>query len=386
MNISQVIGITLVIFLSGCASFFSPNPHQSTPLISIKDKETQKLVIKWTLFASKSIDKRLSSSFPPIYHEGLFYTAWPNGRIEIINAITGRFSEKLIVKKTEFTTAPAIDKDILFFGTTDTQIIAWNKNQKKEIWRNSLSSLLLEPPLIVGDIVIAKTSDGHISGFNAKDGTLKYHNNYVAPNFMIRNQKSLSLLDKSIFLLGMPSGYLYIVDAKTGYKLLQIPVGAPRGSTEFERAVDIINPPIVAQNLLYTTAYLSKVICFDLNTTTRQWSADISTYQPIALSESRIIVSTEDSILVALDSKTGKEIWRLNDLRYRHISAPAILDGVILVVDQAGIAHLIDPNSGQLVGRRDIGMGALLSPPESFGQGVLLQNYYGQLAYIALKK
>jgi len=380
----RIIGVVLTLFISGCTSFLAPNLHKPTPLTPIK--ETQKLIVQWTFFASKSIDKRLSSSFFPVYHEGSFYTAWPNGRIEVIDALTGHLSAKWFVKTAELTAAPAIDKAILFLGTTDAQIIAWNSNQKKEIWRSSLSSLILEPPLIVDDIVIVKTADGHISGFDVKDGTLKYHNNYVTPNFMIRSQQSLFLLDKSIFLLGMPSGYLHIINAKTGYKLLGIPAGTAKGSTEFERAVDIINPPIVAQNLLYMATYLSKVICFDLKKSQRQWSADISTHQPIALRESQIIVSTEDSIVIALDSQTGKEIWRLNDLRYRNISAPVILDDMIFVFDYAGTAHLIDPNSGQLVGRRNMGMGSLLSPPQSFGQGILLQNHYGQLAYIALKK
>ena len=326
MKFYQVIGIALTLFLSGCVSFVSPNLHKPTLLTPIK--ETKKMAIKWIFFASKSIDKRLSSSFFPVYHEGFFYTAWPNGRIEVIDALSGRLSAKWFVK-TELTAAPAVDKAILFLGTTDAQIIAWDSNQKKEIWRSNLSNLLLEPPLIVDDIVIVKTADGHSSGFDAKDGTLKYHNNYVTPNFMIRSQQSLFLLDKSIFLLGMPSGYLHIIDAKTGYKLLKITAGISKGSTEFERAIDIINQPIVDQNLLYTAAYLSKVICFDLKKSERRWSVDISTHQPIALTESKIIVSTKDSIVVALNSQTGKEMWRLNDLRYRDISAPVILDNMI---------------------------------------------------------
>lgn len=381
----RIIAVILTVCLAGCANLFPvEDTRQPVSLVSINN--THPITIKWTAFSIKAVDQQLSSSFFPIYSDGFVYAAWSNGRIEAIDSLTGQIHKKWVVPKVVLTCTPAVFQSVLFFGTEKAELIAWHADTEQILWKNSLSSLLLEPPLIVNDTVITKTNDGHISGFDRKTGALKWHNQHAVPHFMIRSNQSLSALDRSAFLLGMPVGYIYAINPQTGYKLWQESITVPKGRTEFEGAVDVIHPPLLKGDLLYTTAYEASVVCFDLRTNKRQWSKNILTHQPIAILGSSIMISTTNSEVVALDRYSGQELWRSKALLHRAISGPVAIGSMVMVIDRFGIAHVMDPDTGLLVGRKDIGIGTLLSAPQSFGEGVLLQNRYGKLAYIILGK
>ncbi|QQS16300.1 MAG: outer membrane protein assembly factor BamB [Neisseriales bacterium] len=381
----RIIAVVLSVCLVGCANLF-PAKDIRQPVSLVPIKNTYPIITKWTVFSVKAVDRRLSSSFSPAYHDGFVYAAWPNGRIEAIDRLTGQIRQKWIVPKVRLTCTPAIFQRVLFLGTDKAELIAWHADNKQILWKNNLSSLLLEPPLIVDDTVITKTNDGHISGFDRKTGALKWRNQHAVPSFMIRSNQSLTAFDHSAFLLGMPVGYIYAIDPQTGYKLWQESITVPKGRTEFEGAVDVIYPPLLKGDLLYTTAYEASIVCFDLRTNKRQWSKNIATHQPIVILGSSIVMSTTHSEVVALDRYSGQELWRTKTLLHRAISGPVALGSMVMVMDRFGIAHVMDPDTGLLVGRKNIGIGALLSAPQSFDEGVLLQNRYGKLVYIVLGK
>ena len=52
-----------------------------------------------------------------------------------------------------------------------------------------------------------------------------------------------------------------------------------------------------------------------------------------------------------LKNSTGQQLWQNEQLLNRRLSNPAVLGNQLVVGDLDGVLHLVDPNSGNLIGR-----------------------------------
>ena len=55
--------------------------------------------------------------------------------------------------------------------------------------------------------------------------------------------------------------------------------------------------------------------------------------------------------MTAYDLATGQQLWQNEQLLNRELSNPVLFGQDLVVGDLDGVLHLIDPNSGQLIGR-----------------------------------
>jgi quinohemoprotein ethanol dehydrogenase len=106
--------------------------------------------------------------------------------------------------------------------------------------------------------------------------------------------------------------------------------------------------PLVADGVIYTTTAWSKVYAFDARTGRQLWSFDPKVSgksalvaccdvvnRGIALWQDRVFVGTVDGRLIALDRKTGKQIWSMQTtdpkLPYTITGAPRAVKGKVVI-------------------------------------------------------
>jgi quinohemoprotein ethanol dehydrogenase len=132
--------------------------------------------------------------------------------------------------------------------------------------------------------------------------------------------------------------------------------------------------PLVIDGVLYTTTNWSKVYAFDAKTGKALWAFDPKVDQNkgfhaccdtvnrgVAAYEGKIYVATIDARLIALDAKTGKELWSVQtaprDKAYTITGAPRVAKGKVFIgnsgaeYDVRGYISAYDAKDGKLVWR-----------------------------------
>ncbi|MDN0081376.1 outer membrane protein assembly factor BamB [Crenobacter sp. SG2305] len=367
------------VLLGGCASWFGgEQANQPTPLHAIKAE--QKLAIKW----SEDIGDTSRGGFTPLYRNGNVIVANSEGSIRVLDATSGRTFSRWDLRKTELTGGVAADDSSIYVGTGDGSLLAIDRSNGKARWRQSLTSIALEAPVLVGQVLVVHTNDGRLTGFDVQDGKQLWSVSRSLPQLIVRNTASLSAVGNEALLSGQAGGRLQALRPNNGDVLWDVAVANPRGASELERVTDVVSRPVFDHGQICAAAYQGRVACFDARSGNLMWARELSSSQGLAVDDQRLYATADDGSVWAFDRGTGRNLWKLDDLKYRNVSGPALIGGNVLVVDGEGYAHLINAGDGRLVGRHKVGTDALTAQPVSLGDTVLLQGSSGRLALVSL--
>ncbi|CFW39201.1 quinoprotein [Bordetella pertussis] len=69
-------------------------------------------------------------------------------------------------------------------------------------------------------------------------------------------------------------------------------------------------------------------------------------------------------------------------MKNRLLTAPALLGEAVAVGDFEGYVHFLSRSDGRLLARLSVGGGAIVSPPQTTSQGVLVQTGNGSLVMV----
>lgn len=155
---------------------------------------------------------------------------------------------------------------------------------------------------------------------------------------------------------------------------MQRRVAVSSGRSDVQRLIDIDGDPVMAGQFLVTTSYQGQVTVTDLASQQVVWSEDASSTQRPEVFNKTVFVAQNDGKVTAFNLTTGEQLWQNDSLLNRRLSNPVILGQDLVVGDLDGVLHLIDPASGQLVGRSKTG-----------GEVRSLQVIDGQL-YVSTRK
>jgi outer membrane protein assembly factor BamB len=147
--------------------------------------------------------------------------------------------------------------------------------------------------------------------------------------------------------------------AHANYHLDAAPDLAPAWEASIGRGSDedaFLNPPVVSGGTIYSVDGNVEVAAFNAGTGDKLWSttpeelpdADRLNGGGIAHADGRLFLTTTKGIMLALDAGSGAEIWR-RDLRSPLRGAPAVAEGMVLVISADNQSYAMDAASGELV-------------------------------------
>lgn len=90
----------------------------------------------------------------------------------------------------------------------------------------------------------------------------------------------------------------------------------------------------------------------------------------------------QNSVVNAFALDNGGNVWKQAALKNRQLTVPALLGGALAVGDLDGYVHFLSRSDGSLMARLSVGGGAIVSPPQTTSQGVLVQTGNGNLVLI----
>jgi outer membrane protein assembly factor BamB len=280
---------------------------------------------------------------------GVIFAIDPDGQVSAYKAKQRLWKSK--VTKQELTAGVEAGEGIVIIGNRKGELFALDQATGSQKWSAKLSGAILSPSLIQSGRVITIANDGTVFAHDAVTGQQVWA--YKLPNvqFSLRGQPAPVRLDERTVVVASANAYVYALDVISGVPRFQRRVAVSDGRSDIQRLIDVVGDPVVAGQYLVTTSFQGQVTTTDLTTQRVVWSEDASSTNSAEVSGDKVFVSTADGKLKAYNLATGELLWQNEELLNRQLSNPVMLGQNLVVGDLDGVIHLIDPNTGKLIGR-----------------------------------
>jgi outer membrane protein assembly factor BamB len=280
---------------------------------------------------------------------GVIFAIDPDGQVSAYKGKQRLWKSK--VTKQELTAGVEAGEGIVVIGNRKGELFALDQATGSQKWSAKLSGAILSPSLIQSGRVITIANDGTVFAHDAVTGQQVWA--YKLPNvqFSLRGQPAPVRLDERTVVVASANAYVYALDVISGVPRFQRRVAVSDGRSDIQRLIDVVGDPVVAGQYLVTTSFQGQVTTTDLATQRVVWSEDASSTNSAEVSGDKVFVSTADGKLNAYNLATGELLWQNEELLNRQLSNPVMLGQNLVVGDLDGVIHLIDPNTGKLIGR-----------------------------------
>jgi len=319
--------------------------------------------------------------FAPAIVEGAIYAAAADGSVGKYDLASGRPAWRSSAE-TKLSAGVGSDGTTTAVASPQGEIVAFD-DQGKIKWRAKATSEVDIPPVVGNGVVVVRSGDYRIQAFNADNGERLWSVQRPGPALALRSPSQM-VMAEGLVITGLPGGKIMAINAGTGNVQWEGIVATPRGASDLERVTDVVGAPQIAGRLMCAVAYQGRIVCFDVSAGGRAiWAKDFSGASGMTLDGSFAYAPDQNSVMYAFALDGGRNIWKQDALRNRHLSAPAAMGGAVAVGDFEGYVHFLASGDGHLLARLSVGGGAIVSPLTATRAGVLVQTGDGDLVMIA---
>ncbi len=273
---------------------------------------------------------------------------------------------------------PTVAGNAVLVGSMEGQIVALKRADGTAYWTSNVSSEALAPPVSDGTLVVARSGDGRIYAMSAVSGKNVWMFDRGVPNLTLRGLGE-PVIAGSLAFVGMDNGRVVALRMLDGQPLWEQLIAAPTGRNELERLTDVDAALVLEDGDVFAASYGGEVARVDGDTGQVLWRREVKSYAGMALSGNLVVVADEAGVVWALDINTGAAAWKNEDLKYRKLSPPAVLDGHVVVGDFEGYLHWLDAKDGRLVARSRVGSDPIRTAPVAAGGLLYVLNTSGRV-------
>ena len=367
--------LTGLLVLGGCGMFSQDDGrYDPAPLTEYKAGMSVRQV--WSL----SVGSGSGLGFAPAVVNDAVYAATPDGSVGKFDLQSGRQIWKVRAETKQLSAGVGSDGTTTAVASPDGDVIAFDDTGKVK-WKARATSDVTIPPVVGYGIVVVRSGDYRIQAFDANSGDRLWRAAArPGPGSAQRRPDGA----------GRGAGHHRPARRQAhGHRLRQRqrPVGRHRGHAARRQRPGTPDRrgglARIAGNLLCAVAYQGRIVCFDVTAGGRPiWAKDFSSVSGMSLDERFAYASDQNSVVSAFALDNGGNVWKQAALKNRQLTAPALLGGALAVGDLDGYVHFLSRSDGSLMARLSVGGGAIVSPPQTTSQGVLIQTGNGNLALI----
>ena len=353
--------MTIVVsVVVGCA----PRPihfmREGPAPVVVPKQSSWKVTPGWRFYTGETYD---SADIPlrPVVGGSRIFAAEPGGKIYALEADTGDVVWQ-IDSKLDLSAGVGFGHGVVVVASAEGQLLALDPTDGNLLWQSSVGAEVLARPIVADERIIVRAGDGQVIGVDKNSGTIRWRLRNSVPSLSVRGL-SVPVQVNEIVVVGYASGHLSGIDIQSGRERWKTPISRPGGSNQIDRLIDIDADPLIAGSQLFVAAYQDKVYAISLTAQKVQWSAPRSTLRNLAVSDSELLITLDNGVVMALDPNTGTEVWKQARLRGRGVTNPIAIPGSKLcaVGDYQGYVHVMDVSTGALKGRGRARAGAILA-------------------------
>ncbi|MFK3736593.1 outer membrane protein assembly factor BamB [Massilia sp. TN1-12] len=383
MRISRkLVGVGVLALMTGCSTLSSLNPfsskpkgNQPAPLVDLKGSMAVRTA--WKLDVGKSQNYLMA----PAVADNTVIAAGGN-QIVRAEAASGRQLWR-VKTDADLTAGVGTDGNVIVVGAAKGLLLAYDMDGK-QIWKAQLSSEILSAPAVGEGVVVARSIDNRIVGFDARTGEKKWTVQRTSPPLTLRLAPGMIVHDKDV-IIAQPGGKLLSLLLATGAPRWELEVGVAKGATELERVTDIGGAPVIIEGDVCAVTYQGRVGCFDLSNGSARWTRDISSEVGIAADQRFVFVPDDKGSVFAYQRDSGTSAWKNDKLAYRRLSTPVSYGRAVAVGDYQGYVHFLSREDGAFLARAATDGSAIVAPPLVVGSNLIFQTQNGTVTAIAVE-
>lgn len=378
LKISAVLVATLA--LAGCSGFFVGESNAPTP--TPIDSSVNAKLVRTTWSASglgNSQDTGLRFSIAD--NMNALYVANANGLVSSIDANSGK--KGWTARVDDLYTGAATNGNLVFVGTKTGELVALSATNGSKVWSAKLYGAPITTPVVAGTRVIIRTIGGAVESFDAQTGDESWAYMVQVPEVNLRGAAAPVVVGQNV-LIPTDIGLMGYLNAETGAVIWGQKVSSPRGGSEMARISDISAEPVVDGDVVYVPVARTGVIAVSLKNAQKIWETKSGVYAGLAVDASRLYVAYENGNIGALSKRNGMVEWESNALFARGLTRPVLINERIVVGDQEGYVHVLDKNSGQLLGSTKVGKSGFMPDVLAISGSAIFQDHSGNVYRISI--
>ncbi len=380
-NLSRVLLIVLAFVVGGCSWFSKEDKIEPDELVDIES--TIKIKKQWSVDVGSQGKDELYTRLLPAIDGDRIYAASIKGTVTAYDRREGDEIWDTNIKET-ITSAVGAGSGVVLVGTINGDLVALSQLDGEEQWRTNLTSEMLAAAQASGSVVVAQTIDGKVMGVDLNTGKRLWGYTAAMPALTLRGSGTPALVG-NIGYFGFASGKVVALDVETGLLVWQQQAAYPEGRTELERLVDFDGKPLVIGKELYVASYQGRAVAMDRMQGRAMWAEEISTAGGLAYGQGNIYLSQDDDTVTALRMASGRSAWENDQMSYRQLSTPAVVDDYVAVADFEGYVHFLNAEDGTFAGRYDVGAG-VRNDLQSDGNILYVLSNSGRLVALTVEK
>jgi len=360
------VSLLTVFLLAGCGTMADPTSWFGDDVKEVEPNEltdfekTLQVKILWDTDTGSGTDN-LRLRLIPRVDGGRVYAADSEGQVQAFDSLTG---ERIwgVDLDLPLSGGPGSGDGLVLLGTTDGEVVALNAENGEQLWKAQVSSEVLSVPAAESGVVVVHSIDGKLVGLSTADGKPLWLYSRKVPVLTLRGTSS-PIINGGVVYTGFAGGKLVAVDLQKGFVQWEVSITAPSGRSELERMVDIDGDPFISDGTVYVATYQGELAAVSEYSGTLLWRRKLSSYSGIDADWRNLYVSDDAGNVWGINPVNGAAMWKQDKLLNRRLSAPAVIDGYVVVGDYEGYLHWLSHDDGKMVARTRIGSEAITAPP-----------------------
>lgn len=365
--------LSVSLLLAGCGGGVKPDPAPK-PLTSID--QTAHLVTQWD--AGIGTQGRARYHLAPAIDGGVVYTVNANGQLTARDENNGD-KQWQVELHAPVSTGVSASNGRLFVGTEKGEVLAVNESDGSIVWRGQVASAVSGTPQTNSNLVVVQSVDGTLTALDKLTGEQQWVYAANQPSLTLHGPRTPRTIDPVTFA-GFSNGQVALFNNQNGAMMWNAHIGAASGSNEVQQLTDVVAQPVLTQDgRLYVSGYQGNLVAYNVQNGEPLWSHRESSYRTPLLDGSTLYTVDAKSHVHAFDATTGDQLWEQDALEGRNLTAPAMVNGQLVLGDYQGYVHLLDASSGKLDGRDDLGGDGIGVTPIVDGNNLFVLTLSGKL-------
>lgn len=245
----------------------------------------------------------------------------------------------------------------------------------KEQWRYVLGASTVTPPLVAGGRVFVLGSDRTVHAFDGASGRILWQQQRSPDALVLRQPGLLTALGDTL-VVGV-GGRMMGMNPTNGSVRWELPIASSRGSNEVEKLIEISSGVTRDGQQLCVRAYQHSLACVDTIKPVLQWSKTSAGVSGLAGDSDTVFGVDAQGVVSAFRRLTGDNLWSNHSLRYRQLTAPAVVGRSVVIGDAEGNVHLLSKQDGALLTRLSTDGSAVAIVPTLVAQTLVVVTQRG---------
>lgn len=238
----------------------------------------------------------------------------------------------------------------VFVGTADGSAIALNATNGRVQWVQRLSSEILSVSNADQGMVVFRTADGKLNALSATSGELVWQRRKPTPALTMRGA-GVPIAVGGLVVAGFDDGTVTTYALDTGKGLWEAVLSVPRGSNDVEQITDVDGRLKILGAALFATGYQGSISGIDMQSGKTAWSKSFSSHGGVDANPQGLYAVNRQGEIWRFNPKTGKSIWKSNNLQTRSPTTPTLVGDHLAIGDVEGYIHWLNAETGKIAGR-----------------------------------